>query len=229
MQLFSKYIPQNFSFRLFGVKIQKERRGTNKSNLYPVLRDRRKDFFSNLYIATKERVFSYLFSTLLVLSVFLIELLLEPYVPIREAPFLFYFIIVALATLEGNMRVGWFTTLLAAIVINFHFRNFSEQTTLTRDAYFLRLATFVFEGVLVSILVDRIKKSENSAVLRAELLRSSEQQLRNVLNSLYSFVGVMTTDGILIEVNNAALNSANLAPEDVLGKRFEETYWWSYN
>ena len=39
----------------------------------------------------------------------------------------------------------------------------------------------------------------------------------------------MTPDGILTEANKAALNVAGLKPEDVLGKPFEEAYWWSYS
>lgn len=60
-------------------------------------------------------------------------------------------------------------------------------------------------------------------------LRQSEQHLRTILDSLLSFVGVMTPDGILIEANRTALATADLKAEDVLGKPFEETYWWSYD
>jgi len=62
-----------------------------------------------------------------------------------------------------------------------------------------------------------------------EELRRNEQHLRNILNSLLAFVGVLTPDGILIEANRTALEAASLRPEDVIGKPFEETYWWSYS
>ncbi|WP_153555210.1 PAS domain S-box protein [Roseimaritima sediminicola] len=57
----------------------------------------------------------------------------------------------------------------------------------------------------------------------------SERFLRRVLDSLFAFAGVCTPDGILVEANRTALDAAGLEPEDVLGKRFEETYWWSYD
>ena len=60
-------------------------------------------------------------------------------------------------------------------------------------------------------------------------LRHSEHHLRRVLDSLYTFVGVMTPDGILIEANRTALDADNLQPEDVLGKPFAQDYWWSYS
>lgn len=62
-----------------------------------------------------------------------------------------------------------------------------------------------------------------------DAIRRSEQQLRRVLDSLFSFVGVMTPGGIVVEANRTALDAADLRPADVLGKPFEETFWWSYD
>jgi PAS domain S-box-containing protein len=67
------------------------------------------------------------------------------------------------------------------------------------------------------------RKQAEEAILR------SEKQVRRVLDSLFSFVGVMTPDGTLIEANRTALDAANLKPEDVLNNPFEETFWWSYD
>jgi PAS domain S-box-containing protein len=62
-----------------------------------------------------------------------------------------------------------------------------------------------------------------------DLLEQSHQQLRDVLDNLHTFVGLLNPDGTLIEVNEPARTIANLQPEDVLGKPFWETYWWSYS
>jgi PAS domain S-box-containing protein len=67
---------------------------------------------------------------------------------------------------------------------------------------------------------------------RAEqALRESERKLRLVLDGLGPslFVGLLTSDGVLIEANLPALAAAGLSAEAVLGKPFEETYWWSYS
>jgi PAS domain S-box-containing protein len=52
--------------------------------------------------------------------------------------------------------------------------------------------------------------------------RQSAQHLRNVLDSLAFFVGVMTTDGTLVEMNRPALQLSNLKAEDVIGKPLVE-------
>jgi two-component system, sensor histidine kinase and response regulator len=59
----------------------------------------------------------------------------------------------------------------------------------------------------------------------------SQQRLRDLIDGLgpSMFVGLMTPDGILIEANRPALTAAGLEPEDVLGKPFEETYWWTHS
>ncbi len=59
----------------------------------------------------------------------------------------------------------------------------------------------------------------------------SEQQLREVLDSLGPsvFVGLLTVDGILTYANRAALEAVGAKLEDVLGKPFDATPWWSFS
>ena len=61
-------------------------------------------------------------------------------------------------------------------------------------------------------------------------LQESEARLRNLIDGLgpTTFVGLMTTDGTLIEANKSSLAAAGLEPADVMGMPFEQTYWWSY-
>lgn len=51
--------------------------------------------------------------------------------------------------------------------------------------------------------------------------------LQQVLDSLVTFVGVMTPDGRLVEVNQAPLALAGLTRDDVIGHPFADTYWWA--
>ena len=41
-------------------------------------------------------------------------------------------------------------------------------------------------------------------------------------------MGVLTLEGILIEVNQAPLEAAGLRKQDVIGQPFWEASWWSY-
>ncbi len=64
-----------------------------------------------------------------------------------------------------------------------------------------------------------------------EEAQRSQKRLRDLIDGLgpSMFVGLMTLQGIVIECNRPALAAAGLKPEDVLGKPFEETYWWAYS
>jgi PAS domain-containing protein len=77
--------------------------------------------------------------------------------------------------------------------------------------------------------VKRQESPECQPVPAGTALRQREKQIRHILDSLFSFVGMMTPDGILIEANRTALEAAQLQPEDVLGKPFWDAYWWSFS
>jgi diguanylate cyclase (GGDEF)-like protein/PAS domain S-box-containing protein len=56
-----------------------------------------------------------------------------------------------------------------------------------------------------------------------------EEFLRQVLDSLPTFVGVLTPNGILIEANQSPLKVAGIGREEVINKPFAEAYWWAYS
>jgi PAS domain S-box-containing protein len=62
-----------------------------------------------------------------------------------------------------------------------------------------------------------------------EALRGSEQRLRAIVDNMSAFVGEMTPDGVLVEINRIALTVGGLKIEDVIGKRLDETPWFAYS
>ena len=61
------------------------------------------------------------------------------------------------------------------------------------------------------------------------LREESQARVRKVLDNLTVFVGMITPDGVLVEVNRAVLAAADLQADEVVGKKFDETYWWSFS
>lgn len=57
-------------------------------------------------------------------------------------------------------------------------------------------------------------------------LKKSENRFKAIFNSSFQFIGLLNPEGILLEVNQRALDAADLQPEEVIGKPFWETYWW---
>ncbi|QDT38094.1 PAS domain-containing sensor histidine kinase [Stratiformator vulcanicus] len=65
---------------------------------------------------------------------------------------------------------------------------------------------------------------------QAEQTKSNAEQFaRRAFNSVANFVGVLTPDGILIDVNEPALAVGDLSRDNVLGQPFWETFWWNYS
>ncbi len=62
-------------------------------------------------------------------------------------------------------------------------------------------------------------------------LKASQARLRKMIDGLgpETFMGLLTTDGTVIEASLSALAAAGLQAADVLGKPVELTYWWSYS
>ncbi|MGF1602955.1 MAG: PAS domain-containing protein [Thermosynechococcaceae cyanobacterium] len=76
------------------------------------------------------------------------------------------------------------------------------------------------EGQVDQLLVVSRDMSDRK---QAEIATArSNQQSQRILDSLFSFVGILTPDGILTEANRTALEAADLQPIDVLGQPFEE-------
>ncbi len=65
--------------------------------------------------------------------------------------------------------------------------------------------------------------------VRAEALREAKERIRGVFDQTFQFIGLMTTDGILIEANEAALALAGVEKAAVIGKPFWETPWWTHS
>lgn len=53
--------------------------------------------------------------------------------------------------------------------------------------------------------------------------------LNRVIDNLFAFVGVLTPDGVLTEVNRAALRAVGKTRDELLGKRFTQTPWWTHS
>jgi len=59
--------------------------------------------------------------------------------------------------------------------------------------------------------------------------RRAERRLRQVIDGLFTFVGLCDVDGTLLEANEFALRAADLQAADVIGRPFWDCHWWSHD
>jgi PAS domain S-box-containing protein len=59
------------------------------------------------------------------------------------------------------------------------------------------------------------------------VLHDREERLRAILDHTFQFIGLLSTDGIVLEANKSALDLVGLRREDAVGRPFWECGWWS--
>jgi PAS domain S-box-containing protein len=77
-----------------------------------------------------------------------------------------------------------------------------------------------FSGVNLDITA--LKRTEQA-------LHESEKRLRKVIDSMFAFVWVLAPDGTLTEANRAPVEAAGLTREELVGRKFWDCSWWSYD
>lgn len=73
-------------------------------------------------------------------------------------------------------------------------------------------------ATLIGLVIERDRSQTR--------LRESERRFRGIFDNSYHFIGLMQLDGTLVEVNETALAFGGLKLEEVVGRKFWDTYWW---
>ncbi len=59
--------------------------------------------------------------------------------------------------------------------------------------------------------------------------RKAERRRQSFIDALFTFVGLLDPDGVVLEANRTALDAAGITSADVVGRPFWEAYWWSHD
>jgi PAS domain S-box-containing protein len=80
------------------------------------------------------------------------------------------------------------------------------------------------QDVMYGIAHDITDRKQQEAALR-----QSEQKFSTIFNQAFQLIGILSVDGRLREVNQTALDAIDIRKEDVIGREFWETPWWSHS
>ncbi|NJK47131.1 PAS domain S-box protein [Candidatus Gracilibacteria bacterium] len=90
-----------------------------------------------------------------------------------------------------------------------------DSNTFWKDGKFIHTRCFTRD-------ISERKQAEES-------LRESEQKFRAIFDGTFQFIGLLTTEGIVIEANLTALNSIGAKRSEIIGRPFWETPWWTHS
>jgi PAS domain S-box-containing protein len=93
-------------------------------------------------------------------------------------------------------------------------------------AHFMKAVSYglVLHGVIHNIHI--LYRSSERMTLQ---ISQSEAKLRGIVDQAFNFIGLLSTDGILLDGNRTALDAAGVSADEVLGKPFWETPWWTHS
>lgn len=74
-----------------------------------------------------------------------------------------------------------------------------------------------------------LKSQQDMDRLSIQQLAIKEKKFRSIFNSTFHYISFLDTEGIVKEVNETALQFAGLMPDDVIGKKIWDCYWWQIN
>jgi PAS domain S-box-containing protein len=129
-----------------------------------------------------------LFGILLIL--FVIQQLLDPFIGFGGIPFLLPLGIVVLVTITR----GFYVSLLMIFLTSFFFFLFSVGTSMEETQFLsisLRLIIFILESVFLTWLIDKLKQAEISARTDAHTLHRLNRELKQEVNHLQTLIKVL--------------------------------------
>lgn len=62
-----------------------------------------------------------------------------------------------------------------------------------------------------------------------EEAEESRRKQREMLDSMFTFIGLLSLDGTLIDANRAAIEAFGLRRKDMIGRKIWDTYYWSHS
>ncbi|MBU8869641.1 MAG: cache domain-containing protein [Gemmatimonadales bacterium] len=93
----------------------------------------------------------------------------------------------------------------------------------------LIIASLVILGVMVLLVVFMVWQArlvEERRVKVETSLLASEQKFKGLFHGTFQFMGLLDPDGVLLEINDTALELIGTTADKVCGLSFWETAWW---
>jgi PAS domain S-box-containing protein len=113
--------------------------------------------------------------------------------------------------------------IVQVIVMSRSTRLFDTQFNL---AHLMKIVSYglVLFGVIQNIHI--LYRTSDQMTQQASL---SEAKLRGIIDQTFNFIGLLSRDGILLDGNRTSLDAAGVSADEVLGKPFWETPWWTHS
>lgn len=117
--------------------------------------------------------------------------------------------------------------LVFAILMAFD-RSLRSELVIWRLAQSMKRSYAGLEAAVQERTGSLMRLNEDLTAARGEAL-SRAKHMKNVLDSMETFIGVLDSDGRLLDVNQSALDVIGAKESDVIGRYFATTPWWDFS
>jgi PAS domain S-box-containing protein len=169
-------------------------------------------------------------ATLAVGVALLVKLLLDP-LTVQDTPFLLVFSAIIVSAWYGGLGPGLMATGLSVLATDYFFL-YPKGALSGFTVEGIDVATFVLEGVLVSVLTSSLRSARNRAqrsTLEArshqESLRESEERFRLMVEGMKDYaIFMLDPGGCVTTWNEGAERIEGYGEEEILGRHFSSFY-----
>jgi len=152
----------------------------------------------------------YGFAVLLVALATGVRVALRPIIP-TGFPFLTFFLAVMLAAWRGGLGPGLLASVLSTLAADLLFIEPLYKFHLAAGYYWVSLGVFVVETVAITMLIERIKQTQDT-------LRESEARWRSILNHAPAAMFIKDPAGRYLFMNEECARVLNVTREQALGR-----------
>lgn len=151
-------------------------------------------------------------------------------------PLALYYPVILLAAISGGLWVGLLTTLLSMVIASYFWMEPLTHLAAGHRADWVRLATFLVSGMVISCLAEASRRCRSRADTRREhaelALADARQELereRDVLQAVMdgainSHLVYLDRDFNFVRVNQTYAATCNYLPEEMIGKNHFALY-----
>src|SRR5215218_4872646 len=164
-------------------------------------------------------VLRYGVATLAVGVALLVKLLLDP-LTVQDTPFLLVFSAIIVSAWYGGLGPGLMATGMSVLATDYFFL-YPKGALSGFSVEGIDVATFVLEGVLVSVLTSSLR----SARSHQESLRESEERFRLMVEGMKDYaIFMLDPGGCITTWNEGAERIEGYREEEILGRHFSSFY-----
>lgn len=193
------------------------------------------EFISMVYTTENHKTWGYVWAIGLCALALVIRLTIAPIE--SGIQYVTFFPAVTLAAVVGGVRGGALATVIGLVLATYIFT--PPYYSLSFETWKIALwsnLVFLMDGAIVSLSIEGLHRYRKKYAAQLDgmttanrTIEESRQQLKSIIDNVFAYVALLDPDGVVKEVNNAPLERAGLRYEDVIGRKFYDAPWWSYD